>query len=106
MPTTTLTPRSLRCEYLTNPLSVDTARPRLSWALDADGRSRRQSAYRILVATSAEAARAGSADLWDSGQVHSAQSTHIEYGGAALASGQRAWWTVRVWDEQGQEAAT
>lgn len=92
-------PIQLRCEYLTNPLGIDVIRPRLSWALEATGRGRRQSAYHILVASSEQLLRAARGDLWDSGKVVSAESNHIVYGGRALRSSQRCWWSVRVWDE-------
>ena len=47
-----VTPESLTCEYLTNPLGIDVAAPRLSWVIPAGARGQRQTAYRILVATS------------------------------------------------------
>ena len=97
--TTTLTPYALRCEYLVNPLAVDTTRPRLSWVLSADGRGRRQTAYRILVASSPDLLAQEQGDLWDTGRVPGDQTCHIAYAGRALGEGQRAWWTVCVWDE-------
>ena len=46
----------LRCEYLTDPLGIDVAQPRLSWKLESGDlkpeRGVRQSAYQILVASS------------------------------------------------------
>ncbi len=90
---------ALRCEYAPNPLGIAVARPRLSWKLQADRRGARQTAYQILVATSLDALRADRADLWDSGKVASDQSLHVEYAGTPLGSSQRAWWRVRVWDE-------
>jgi alpha-L-rhamnosidase len=90
----------LRCEYLTNPLGIDVKQPRLSWELRDERRGARQTAYQIQVASSQAAL--DQADLWDSGQVTSDQSIHVRYEGAALGSGQRAWWRVRVWDADGQ----
>jgi len=94
-----LRPTQLRCEYLTNPLGIDVIRPRLSWVLEATGRGRRQSAYHILVASSEQGLRAAWGDLWDSGKVVAAASNQIVYGGRTMRSGQRCWWSVRVWDE-------
>ncbi len=102
----TLTPRTLRCEYLVNPLGIDTPRPRLSWTLDAEGRAKSQSAYRILVSRSSEGLSDGRADLWDCGRVESDRTSHVEYGGGELKAGERAWWTVQVWDQDGQPAAS
>jgi len=100
MTTTDLSPTNQRCEYLTNSLGIDVRQPRLFWTLQAEQRGRRQSAYQILVSSSEDRLRSGDGDLWDSGKVASSQSTHVIYQGASLASGQRAWWTVRVWDEE------
>jgi hypothetical protein len=47
-------PVLLKCEYRTNPLGIDESVPRLSWALESEGRSQVQSAYRVLVAASEE----------------------------------------------------
>ena len=47
-----IAPADLRCEYRSDPLGIDTARLRLSWALTSEGRAVTQGAYRILVASS------------------------------------------------------
>ena len=44
----------LQCEYRDNPPGIDETQPRLSWILDSGGKSRTQTAYRILAASSAE----------------------------------------------------
>ena len=95
----------LRCEYLEEPLGIDTTQPRLSWILTADkhgARGQGQSAYQILVAGNRNELDAGQGDLWDSGEVTSDQSVQVRYAGKALASEQECFWKVRVWDEQGK----
>ena len=37
----------LTCEYLVNPLGIDTEKPRLSWVLSPGLRGQRQTAYRV-----------------------------------------------------------
>ena len=79
----------LRCEYLKDPLGIDTSQPRLSWVLEANQRSardQRQSAYQILVASSRQKLKAGDGDLWDSGKVGSEQSVQVRYAGRPLGS--------------------
>jgi len=49
-----VTPLKLQCEYRTNPLGIDVTQPRLFWQLQSDERSQTQTAYQILVASSAE----------------------------------------------------
>jgi alpha-L-rhamnosidase len=89
-------PVLLKCEYRTNPLGIDESVPRLSWALESEGRSQVQSAYRVLVAGSEEDLEAEENLLWDSGRVESSRSVGIEYEGQELRSGSRCVWKVRV----------
>jgi len=91
----------LRCEYKTNPLGIDVGRPRLSWKIRASQRGTLQSAYHIRAAAHVEGLQSGRNLLWDSGKVQSEQSVHIVYSGPTLASRQRVWWQVRVWDNHG-----
>ncbi|MBI2929336.1 MAG: family 78 glycoside hydrolase catalytic domain [Verrucomicrobia bacterium] len=103
-----LTPTELRCEYRAAPLGIDAARPRLSWVLRADSerhRGLRQTAYQVIVATSAKKLATSEGDLWDSGQVQSDQSIHVQYAGQPPRSGQECFWKVRVWDQQGKASA-
>ncbi|MGY6020084.1 family 78 glycoside hydrolase catalytic domain [Streptomyces spinosirectus] len=92
----------LTVEHRTNPLGVDAAKPRFGWRTASSARGRRQTAYRILVASSAGRLARGHADVWDSGRVTSADSVAVRYAGAALHPATRYHWTVRVWDEDGR----
>jgi alpha-L-rhamnosidase len=49
-----LRPVGLRCEYRLDPLGIEERIPRLSWALESEGRGQVQAAYRVLVARSEE----------------------------------------------------
>ena len=91
-----------RCEYLANPLGIDTPNPRLSWVMTSDQRGEKQTAYHVLVASSAEALAKDQGDLWDSGKVDSDRSILVAYEGKGLTSRQQCWWKVRVWDGRGQ----
>ncbi len=90
-------------EYAKEPLAVGTRRPRFAWDVPLRGRCRRQSAYRVLVATREALLEPGQADLWDSGRVESGQSVNVVYDGAELTSDTDCFWTVRIWDEQGRD---
>ena len=98
-----LRPVDLRCEYLPNPIGVDTPCPRLSWKLAAASEERglEQSAYRVMVATTPEKLQSGRADLWDSGRVESDRQLHVKYSGQELGPRTRCHWKVRVWDQDG-----
>ncbi|MCX6926078.1 MAG: family 78 glycoside hydrolase catalytic domain, partial [Verrucomicrobia bacterium] len=97
-------PTHLRCEYRQNPLGMDVTLPRLSWTLEAapTARGLTQSAYRVLVASTAERLAGDQGDLWDSGKVESDQQIHVQYAGKALTSRARCYWKVCVWDKDGQ----
>jgi alpha-L-rhamnosidase len=100
-----LRPVGLRCEYRVDPLGVDERVPRLSWALESEGRGQVQSAYRILAARSEEDLESEENLLWDSGWVESSRCVGVEYEGEALRSGSRCLWKVRVWDEAGDPSS-
>ena len=96
----------LRTEYLTEPGAIDTRIPRLSWIIAAPGmRGMMQSAYQVEVASTAANLAADKADLWNSGKVASNRENQVEYQGSPLASRQRAFWKVRVWDQSGAPSA-
>ncbi len=97
--------KNLRCEYLANPLGLDSTAPRLSWTLlpgQPELRGQAQSAYQVLVASTPEALAKDQGDLWDSGQVKSDQSNQLAYAGSALKSNEFCCWKVRVWDQNGK----
>ncbi len=88
------TVNNLKSEYRLNPLGIDVKTPRLSWQMASDRRGARQTAYQVQAA-----AEPGATPFWDTGKVAGGQSVHVNYGGPALASGQRVYWRVRIWDE-------
>jgi alpha-L-rhamnosidase len=98
-------PVALRTEYLANPIGVDAATPRLQWQLEPGKRGTRQTAYQILVGSSAELLKHDQGDLWDSGEVKSDQSIQVAYAGKPLLSRQQCFWKVRVWDQDGKASA-
>ncbi len=101
----TVAVHELRCEYRVDPAGMDVRHPRLGWTLTAEERGQRQTAYQVLVASSADRLEPDRVDLWDSGKVASDESVQVEYGGKALASRMRCHWKVRVWDAQDQVSA-
>lgn len=97
-------PVDLRCEYHVDPQGIDVLQPRLFWRLDAvkpSQRGLRQRAYRVLVASNADALAANRGDLWDSTRIVSDKTTRIVYQGKPLRSEQPCYWKVKVWDQDG-----
>ncbi|MER8161983.1 family 78 glycoside hydrolase catalytic domain [Streptomyces sp. NPDC094472] len=88
-----------------DPLGVDAARPLLGWKLNTESRNVVQSAYQVLVATSAEQLAHDQGNVWDSGKRRSDESVGVPYGGQLPAPRTRYYWKVRVWDGQGRASA-
>lgn len=61
--------KNLTCEYLTNPVGIESQIPEFSWQIKSDEREQIQKAYQILVASSPELLNAKSVDLWNTGKV-------------------------------------
>jgi alpha-L-rhamnosidase len=98
-------PVDLRCESLGQPLAVEGVAPRLSWRLRDARLGAAQTAWRVIVASSAAQAARGEGDLWDSGRVAGDATTQVPYAGRALPARTDAYWRVQVWDEQNAESA-
>ena len=93
-----VTVKNLLSENLSNPLGIDETQPRFSWQLSADKRNTSQTAYEIKVTADKE-------KIWNSGKVTIDQSVQVLYAGAALQSGKKYSWQVRVWDNSGKASA-
>jgi len=98
----------LRCEQMRGPLGVDVEKPRLSWKLRAEDTAAHglmESAYEVMVASSAEKLEKGDADLWDSGKVVAEGKSEAVYAGKMIGTMREAFWKVRSWDQADQPSA-
>lgn len=93
----------LQCEYLFNPMGIDIPEPRLSWILLSGERAQKQTAFRVLVASSVVLLEKETADIWDSGKILS-EDQELAYGGNRLSSRLRCYWKVIVWDRNGNKS--
>lgn len=82
----------LRTEYLVNPIGIDIVASRLYW--NAEG-GKKQTAYQII-------AKSGGKIIWNTGKVASSRMTHILYEGQSLHSREKVYWSVKLWDENGE----
>jgi alpha-L-rhamnosidase len=93
---------ALSCEYRSNPLGIDIRKPRLSWRLESERRGTIQQVYQLQVSLT----EAGFENpLWDTGEIESEQSLHIEYDGPELTSRTRYYYRVKVRDNFGRESS-
>lgn len=94
----------LRCEGQTAPLGT-TAAPTFTWRVTAEERNQGQTAWQVLVASSAERLAADRGDFWDSGKTAASRSPDVRYAGKPLAAGTRCHWKVRSWDAADKPSA-
>ena len=85
---------SLLTENKTNPIGLDMASPRFSWAIESAKRNASQTAYEIKITEAKKL-------VWSSDKVNSNQSVYIDYAGPKISSNTKYNWQVRVWDNQG-----
>jgi hypothetical protein len=100
-----LTVAGTQVDNTTNPLGMTDPKPKLTWKLDSPVNGERQTAYRVIVASSAALLGNRIADVWDSGKVASGDSVGVPYPGPALQPAHRYFWSVQVWDTRGGASA-
>lgn len=103
-----LKPVQPRVEYLEYPRGLDVEKPRFSWVLESEDPQlfgQKQTAYRIIVASTLEKAMKNKGDVWKSGWRKSNDMSGIEYAGKKLASDRRYFWKVQIKDEKGQKSS-
>ncbi len=90
---------NLQCNYNRNPFSVDDRTPQLSWNIISTVRGDRQTAYEILVSSTARLLSLNKGDVWHSDKILSGQNLYINYAGKELKSRKKYYWKVRVWNK-------
>ncbi len=94
---------NLMTERMKNPMSLDTAEPRLGWQIVSDKNNVMQTSYRIIVSSSREKALNLEGDLWDN-TADGDQSQWIKYSGKDMRSNSRCFWRVKINTTQGESA--
>jgi hypothetical protein len=84
--------------------AVRNPKPRLGWVVNSDKPNTVQTAYRILVASSAGLIDKNEADIWDSGRTESDNSISVTYNGKPLQPSTVYFWKVKTWNNHGQES--
>lgn len=91
-------PVNLQCEYLKNPIGLDTSTPRLLWQMDDNRNGAFQSAYQVVVGIDSVKVVSGQGDYWDSGKINGSVRL-ISYAGKSLQPFTKYYWTVALWDK-------
>jgi len=90
-----------QCEYLDSPIGIDAEHPRFTWMFSSDSKDFLQKSYQIHIATTEELLASGKADIWTSDKTENTVSRAEYTGDIKLESHQRYFWTVTVWDKDG-----
>jgi alpha-L-rhamnosidase len=93
--------KNLRCEYLIDPIGIETKKPRFSWELEATYQDVLQGACRILIADDPAILGKNTGNIWDTRNIRSSQSIQVEYRGKDLLPSKKYYWKIMVWDNKG-----
>ncbi|MGM0376282.1 MAG: glycoside hydrolase family 78 protein [Bacteroidota bacterium] len=96
-------PKNLKCEYLVNPIGLDTHSPRFTWQLEDERQGASQTAYRIVVGTDSAEVAGGNGNIWNTARVKSDRILAV-YDGPDLQPFTRYFWSVEVWDKNGKRS--
>ncbi len=97
----------LSISLYTDPIGIALDNITFCWNMESTSMGRQQSAYEIYVSDSEEELTKRKLTprnlVWDSGKVEGDSSLYIQYEGETLDNAKKYWWTVKVWDEEGNE---
>ena len=97
-------PIDLSCEYLINPIGIDSPLPRFRWKIEDARQGALQTAYEIVVGTNAEEVMQGIGNHWQSEKVTSNRML-VSYAGKALSPFTKYYWAVKVWDKNNKSSS-
>jgi alpha-L-rhamnosidase len=97
-------PVNLQCEYLKNPIGLDTSAPRLMWQMDDIRNGAFQSAYQVVVGTDSAKVILGDGNCWNSGKTNGSIRL-ITYAGKTLQPFTKYYWTIALWDKDHQKTS-
>jgi alpha-L-rhamnosidase len=94
---------NLLCEYLENPIGLDTEKPRFRWQVSTLQDGFLQTGYELYVGTDSIAVAKGEGNIWESGIVEKATNLAV-YKGDALKAFTKYYWGVKIKGESNLES--
>lgn len=96
---------NLRCEYLNNPLGVDSKSPRFSWIINDDSYGAVQVSYQLIVGDNLEDVSDNRGNYWNTGRIYSNKMLD-RYKGIPLKPYTKYYWRVNTWDKSGKMSSS
>jgi alpha-L-rhamnosidase len=100
-----LSPVKLSCEYIVNPLGIDSKKPRFAWQLESKERNQSQSGFELIVSDNLNDIQKGVGNVWQPGKINSSQSIQVEYAGSELKSFTKYYWRIKVYDQNNEASS-
>jgi hypothetical protein len=92
------------CNNSINPYGVHANDIHFSWQMQSTKNNQYQTAYQIVIASSAKKLSGKEYDVWNSSIIKNDSSILIRYKGKKLNAAATYYWQVRVWDENNQSS--
>ncbi|ANI89632.1 alpha-L-rhamnosidase [Arachidicoccus ginsenosidimutans] len=83
---------------------ITSSEPWFSWMMNSDKQGACQTAYQVLVASSARKLKHGIGNVWNSGKIISNLQSGIPYNGKKLLPNTVYYWKVKIWDNTGSSS--
>ena len=93
---------NLKCEYLENPIGIDSKKPRFTWQMITERPGALQKAFQLFVGTDSLEVAEGEGHIWESGGIASSTIPVVYSGAVDLKPFTRYYWGVKVRDERGE----
>ena len=97
-------PGNLKCEYLVNPVGIDTPHPRFVWQLHDKRMGAGQTAFELFLGTDSAEVASGKGNIWNTGRINTGKNIII-YEGDSLKPFTRYYWGVRLWGQARKQQA-
>jgi alpha-L-rhamnosidase len=98
----TIVVSNLTCEYLSNPIGIDSKNPRFGWQIDSKQKNKSQTAFQLLISSDMNLLKVNKGDVLNTDKVFSSKQTSQTFKEIQLKRDTKYYWKVRVWDESGQ----
>ncbi|SFF89556.1 alpha-L-rhamnosidase [Salegentibacter agarivorans] len=95
----------LVCEYLKDPIGIDTEKPRFRWKIATEDKNVHQVAYEMYIGTDSIAVSEGEGNIWQSGTVRDSVNLAV-YDGPSLNPFTKYFWRIKVLDQDNAVSAT